>query len=146
MKKNLRVAWIIGALIVSGLSGFFISLTLHSGDTAPRPSGVTGSVQLIETFHYPSTFVKQLKGDPDAGHKIFNQFCVSCHGNPPVIDIEAPRIHDKKAWKIREKMGMQALMKLTTTGVGAMPARGGCFECSDEQLRETIQYILRESR
>lgn len=146
MNKNLRVAWIIGALIVSGLSGFFISLILHSGNVMPGPAGMTSDVQLIETFHYPTTFVKQLKGDPEAGHKIFNQYCVSCHGNPPVIDIEAPRIHDKKAWKTREKMGMQTLMKLTTTGVGAMPARGGCFECSDAQLRETIQYILRESR
>lgn len=142
MNKNFRVILIISVLMLSGLLGFFISLYQHSDNEAPRPVGVTGDVQLIETYHYPSTFVKQLKGDPNAGQKIFKQFCTSCHGNPPIIDIKAPRINDKKAWQIRRQMGMQTLMKLTTMGIGAMPARGGCFECSDDQLRETIQYIL----
>jgi cytochrome c5 len=146
MKKNFRVIVIISSLILSGLSGFIISFYLHAEDETPRPAGVVGDVQLIETYHYPSTFVNQLKGDPNAGQKIFKQFCTSCHGNPPIIDIKAPRINDKKAWQLRRKMGMSALMKLTTMGVGAMPARGGCFECSDEQLRETIQYILDESQ
>jgi cytochrome c5 len=146
MNKNLRVMLIIAVLILSGLCGFFISIYLHSNDNAPRPEGVIGDVQLIETFHYPSTFVKQLQNDPDAGKKIFKQFCTSCHGNPPIIDIKAPQLGDKKAWLIRKKMGMPTLMKLTIDGVGAMPARGGCFECSDEQLHATIQYILNESQ
>ncbi len=143
--KNIRVILIICVLMLSGLIGFFISLYQHNSNDIPRPNGVNGDVQLIETFHYPSLFVKQLKGDPHAGEKIFKQFCTSCHGNPPIIDIKAPRIGDKKAWKIRQQMGMPTLMKITTTGVGAMPARGGCFECSDKQLQETIQYILKES-
>ena len=145
MNKNFRVFLIIVVLVLSGLSGFFISSRNYIDDEAPRPQGVTGDIQLIETFHYPSTFVKQLKGDPAAGEKIFKQFCTSCHGNPPTIDINAPRICDKKMWQLRQKMGMPALMKITTMGVGAMPARGGCFECSDDQLRETIQYILNAS-
>lgn len=145
MNKNLRVIVIISLLMLSGLLGFFISLYQHSNEEVPRPVGVTGDVQLIETYHYPSTFVKQLKGDPLAGKKIFKQFCTSCHGNPPIIDIKAPRIGDKKAWKIRQQMGMQTLMQITTTGVGAMPARGGCFECSDEQLEETIKYMIKSS-
>jgi len=142
MRKNLRVILIISALMLSGLLGFAISFYQHQNHEILR---LRDEVQLIETYHYPATFVKQLRGDPAAGEKIFKQFCTSCHGNPPIIDIKAPRIGDKKAWQIRQQMGMQALMKMTMMGVGAMPARGGCFECSDEQLRETIQYILRES-
>ncbi|HSW69234.1 MAG TPA: c-type cytochrome [Gammaproteobacteria bacterium] len=125
-------------LILSGSSGFFISLYQHQHQHK-------NAVQLIETFHYPAAFVKQLKGDSRAGEKIFKQFCVSCHGNPPIIDIKAPRIGDTKAWRPRQQMGMSMLMKITIMGVGAMPARGGCFECSDEQLRETIRYILKSS-
>lgn len=145
MKKNFRVIVIVSLLMLSGLSGFFISLYQHADTEPPKPAGVSGDVQLIETYHYPSTFVKQLQGDPRAGEKIFKQFCTSCHGNPPIIDIKAPRIGDKKAWAVRRNMGMKTLMQLTTMGVGAMPARGGCFECSDAQLEKTIQYILSES-
>jgi len=142
MNKNVRVILIISALMLSGLLGFALSLYQHA---IPKPEGITGDVQMIETYHYPSTFVKQLKGDPQAGQKIFKQFCTSCHGNPPIIDINAPKIGDKKAWEIRRQMGMPALLKITTTGLGAMPARGGCFECSDDQLRESIRYILQET-
>ncbi len=129
-------------MVLSGVLGFVFSYYKHSA--LPKPTGVTGDVQLIETYHFPALFVKQLAGDPAAGRKIFKQFCTSCHGNPPLIDIKAPRIGDKKAWDIRRRMGMPALMKITTMGVGAMPARGGCFECSDEQLQETIRYILKQ--
>jgi cytochrome c5 len=124
-------------LISSGIMGFILSLYLHQKDDT--------DVQMIQTFHYPSLFVSQLAGDKHVGEKIFKEFCVSCHGKQPFIDVHAPRINDKKAWKTREKMGIPTLLKLTIDGVGAMPARGGCFECSDEQLRETIQYILIES-
>ena len=42
-------------------------------------------------------------------------------------------------------LGMPVLLKLTIDGKGAMPARGGCFECSDEQLMDVIKYIVSQS-
>ncbi len=128
--KNQRV-WVIFVLFLSGLLGFSVSLYFHSRE-----------VNEIQTFHYPTSIVKQLEGDKQAGMKIFKEFCASCHSKNPVIDVNAPRIGDKKAWDARSKLGMDTLLKITITGVGAMPARGGCFECSDEQLRETIQYVI----
>ena len=139
MKKFKQKIIIIFLLLLSGVLGFSVSLYRHADKREDA------EIQQIETFHYPATFVKQLVGDPLAGRKIFQQFCASCHGNPPIIDIKAPRIGDKKAWRIRRQMGMSTLMKITTMGVGAMPARGGCFECSDLQLQEAIQYMLSSS-
>jgi cytochrome c5 len=135
-------------LMVSGIGGFVISLKVYSqySDSAADPSiPVGGDVAMIQTFHYPATFVKQLQGDRDAGRKIFTEFCQSCHAPQPLIDVPAPRMGDKVAWKARRAQGMPTLLKITITGVGAMPARGGCFECSDAQLQETIKYILRNS-
>lgn len=127
---------IIIALVVSGVCGFIVSLYQHSRATT------VSSNTVIETFHYPATFVKQLAGDPRAGEKIFKEFCSACHSPQPQIDIKAPHIGDANAWRIPRQLGMEALMKITTRGIGAMPSRGGCFECSDAQLRETIQYML----
>lgn len=127
---------IIVLLVASGISGFMFSLYGHS-------RLLVDDIQTIEVAHYPATFVKQLKGDPLAGQKIFQEFCSACHANPPIIDIPAPRIGDKKAWQRRRQMGMPVLLKVTINGIGAMPARGGCFECSDQQLQETILYMLK---
>lgn len=143
MKKSIYTTiFIILLLVASGLLGFVFSLYVHK--SVPEPE--SPAVETIQTFHYPALFVKQLKGDPDAGRKIFKEFCAACHDKNPLIDVPAPRIGDKKAWKTRRQFGINTLLKITNNGVGAMPARGGCFECSDEQLRETIQYILNNSQ
>lgn len=134
--------WIV-LIIVSGILGFVTSYYFHRSSTSlPQKN----EVEVIQTFHYPATFVNQLKNDPQAGKKIFKEFCATCHDKKPLIDIRAPRLGDKAAWNMKRKMGMPALLNITIMGVGAMPSRGGCFECSDEQLRETIQYILNQSK
>jgi cytochrome c5 len=130
---------IILLLIISGALGFVFSVYHH------RVPLDVDAVQTIETFHYPAQFVNQLRGDPRAGEKIFKEFCGTCHRQPPLIDVKAPRIGDKAAWKMRRQLGLDILLNITVNGVGAMPARGGCFECSDEQLRTTIRYILDHS-
>jgi cytochrome c5 len=138
MKRELtRVEWllIIIILLVSGLLGFLLSLH-HFQTTTPA------ATQTMQTFHYPTLFVAQLRGDPRAGEKIFKEYCASCHAPTPIIEVSAPRVGDQKAWQFRRQLGIDVLLKITVNGVGAMPARGGCFECSDEQLRETIRYML----
>jgi len=37
---------------------------------------------------------------------------------------------------------MPVLLEHTSEGFGAMPARGGCFECTDEQLELAILAML----
>ena len=101
---------------------------------------------MIQTFHYPTTFVKQITGDPNAGEKIFKEFCSACHSPNPQIDINAPHIGDKNIWHAYSKLGIDKLLDITIKGKGAMPARGGCFECNDEQLRQSINYILKNSK
>ena len=129
--------FIVILLTLSGLCGLILSLYHHLHQPPPVP--------IIQTFHYPATFINQLKGDPQAGEKIFKEFCRTCHDKKPLIDIKAPHIGDKHFWRSFKNGGTAILLKMTIKGVGAMPARGGCFECSDEQLRETIQYILDNS-
>jgi len=136
MKKQRERILILVALLLSGLLGFAFSWYQHF-DLFP-----SSDVQTMQTFHSPAIFVKQLEGDPDAGRKIFKEFCAACHDKEPVIDVNAPAIGDKKAWAPRRKLGKEILLKITIDGLGAMPARGGCFECSDEQLGKAVQYIL----
>jgi cytochrome c5 len=92
--------------------------------------------------HHPQEFLKSIRGTKNEGEAIYNHFCVNCHAQKPLIPIGAPRIGEKEDWKIRLKQGMNVLFKHTNEGLGAMPPRGGCFECTDEQLKLVIQYML----
>jgi cytochrome c5 len=131
--------WIL-LLGISGICGFLFSWYVHHKVVSTQQA----DVQTIQTFHFPAVFVEQLKNDPQAGMKIFKEFCASCHAKIPTIDVSAPRLGDKKAWQSRRQKSEKQLLDLTLRGIGAMPARGGCFECSDEQLRETIRYMLKQ--
>jgi cytochrome c5 len=130
VKQKTQTRIIILLLVLSGISGFLFSLYRHQSPDGPQ------------VFHSPTSFVKQIQGDKDAGRKIFNEFCASCHAANPVISVNAPRIDDKRRWDAYRKLGIETLLNMTIQGRGAMPARGGCFECSDEQLKEVLDYIL----
>lgn len=95
--------------------------------------------------HHPQEFVQGLKDDPHAGEKIYQQFCSNCHAQKPIIPVGAPAIGDEKAWVKRLSKGQKTLLENTLNGYGVMPARGGCFECSDEQIQMAINYILDSS-
>lgn len=72
-------------------------------------------------------------------------FCASCHAASPLIPLGAPRIGEKEDWAPRIKRGINSLFSHTEEGFNAMPARGGCFECSDEQLMLAILSMLPKS-
>ncbi len=92
--------------------------------------------------HRPITFLKEIENKPCEGVKIVQEFCASCHAPHPLIPLNAPIQADKQAWLPRVKSGLATLFKHVEEGYGAMPARGGCFECTDKQLYLAIIALL----
>lgn len=92
--------------------------------------------------HHPEVFLKEIQGSPNEGEQIVQHFCSNCHAPNPVIQVGAPRMNKKEDWKPRIKNGVVNIIQHTTEGVGAMPPRGGCFECSDDQLILAIIAML----
>lgn len=95
--------------------------------------------------HHPEAFIESIKGTKTEGRQIVQHFCSSCHAPNPMIELGAPVIGQKKDWEPRLKRGIASLLEHTEEGVNAMPARGGCFECSDEQLILAFLAMLPES-
>jgi cytochrome c5 len=132
-------------LVIAAILGLTISYFLHR----PTPTIISTPLPNVETSrvaHYPLTFVMQLKNDPQAGKKIFAEYCSACHSPNAEIPLHAPRIGYKKDWQKFKNMRFEDLFKLAMVGYGAMPARGGCFECTDEQLKQAIKYMLSKNK
>ncbi len=92
--------------------------------------------------HHPQEFLADVKGKADEGAQIYKQFCVNCHAQNPLINLGAPKIGDENAWKTRLQQNFSDLFSHLDEGVGAMPSRGGCFECSNEQLWLATLFML----
>ena len=78
-----------------------------------------------------------------SGADIYNSTCVACHGTGAA---GAPKLGDKAAWGPRIANGMDALMNTVLNGKGAMPPRGTCGNCSDGDLKATVEYMVSQSK
>ncbi|KTC75598.1 cytochrome c5 [Legionella birminghamensis] len=92
--------------------------------------------------HRPQEFLEDIKGSPAEGEQIVQHFCATCHAEKPMINLGAPISQEDKDWQPRVKQGLSKLLEHTEEGYSAMPPRGGCFECSDEQLKLAILAML----
>lgn len=100
------------------------------------------TITCIAAVHKPQEFLSNIRGAPNEGELIIQHFCADCHASDPLIRLGAPRISHVSDWKSRVHQGFESLMKHVFEGFNAMPSRGGCFECSDEQLLLAVKAML----
>ena len=71
---------------------------------------------------------------------VYDQSCATCH-NLGVAD--APKFADASDWASRITKGMDALYNSGINGMlPAMPARGMCFNCSDDEIKALVDYMV----
>ncbi|MFT7220189.1 MAG: cytochrome c5 [Candidatus Azotimanducaceae bacterium] len=69
----------------------------------------------------------------------FSKSCATCHYSGVA---GAPKFGDAAAWESRIAKGMDTLYSSTINGLQAMPAKGMCFSCSDDDLRDLVDYMV----
>jgi len=89
-----------------------------------------------------------VQGAPGAGaakgEEVYNNYCASCH-NPGLSG--APKLGDTQAWAPRIAKVKALLLEATIAGVQpAMPPRGMCFSCSDEDLAAAVDFMVERSQ
>lgn len=78
------------------------------------------------------------------GAQIYRESCSSCHA--PGLS-GAPKFGDAEAWAPRIAKGRDLLLQTTIEGIPpAMPPRGICMHCTDEQLADAIDYMIVNSQ
>lgn len=76
---------------------------------------------------------------PRDAAQVVQTSCFSCHGTgaagAPVIG--------QPIWKTLEsEKGLDGLLQSAINGKGAMPPKGLCMDCSDDEIKAAIEYIL----
>jgi cytochrome c5 len=78
-------------------------------------------------------------GKPKSGEEVFNGSCNACHGTGVG---GAPKNGDKAAWKDRLAQGKDTLHTHAITGIRAMPPKGTCMSCSDDEIKAAVDFML----
>jgi cytochrome c5 len=82
-------------------------------------------------------------GGARSGQDVYQASCFACHGTGAA---GAPKVGDAGAWGPRVAKGIDGLMNSALNGLNAMPPRGTCGNCSDDDLKAAVEYMVENSK
>lgn len=80
---------------------------------------------------------------PRSGESIYTASCTSCHA---LGVAGAPTFGDATQWAPRIAKGMDTLYTNSISGINAMPPKGLCMDCSDEEIQATVDYMVEAAK
>jgi cytochrome c5 len=82
-------------------------------------------------------------GEPREPKAIYDKYCFSCHATGAA---GAPKLGDAAAWSDRIAKGMDTLYTHSIQGFRGMPPKGLCMDCSEEEIKATVDYMVEQSQ
>ena len=73
------------------------------------------------------------------GVTVYRQLCSTCHSSGQDMILQ---LNDPKAWEPRLAQGIEMLYRNTIDGIGDMPAKGLCDNCSDAEIRAAVDFMV----
>ncbi len=87
--------------------------------------------------------VQTASAGPRSGSEVYSSACSACHDTGAA---GAPKKGDSGAWSPRIDQGMETLFNHAINGYNAMPAKGGCASCSEEEIKLAVKYMVEDSQ
>ncbi len=76
---------------------------------------------------------------PRDGATVYGTFCIACHGSGVG---GAPKLGDAGDWEARIAQGKDVMVDHAINGFNAMPAKGACMDCSDDEIVAAIDHMI----
>ena len=140
--KLMLIVWAIAMIFIG-----FKALNSTSGDSSNSETMVENSVlerikPVGEVRIDTSTQVASAEIVETAvrsGEEIYNSKCAGCHTSGVM---GSPKYASLEDWAPRVGLGLEKLTLSAIAGKGGMPAKGTCMDCTDNDIKITVQYML----
>ena len=111
-------------LITSVIAGFLFSVS--TADQRPTIE----LTQLSEGFNAEQKYMAS---------------CFACHSTGAA---GAPKVGEGMAaeWEPRLEKGIETVVANAINGINTMPAKGLCFDCTDDDLKAIVDYMIENSQ
>lgn len=132
-------------LLIS-LCGF--SLTLYASDEVRQHEiqlriQPVGQVSVQSHAKSDNKITGSGKAQEQLGQEIYERHCVVCHKDGLA---GAPRFRNEQDWNQRlDGRTLNDLVVSSLKGLNAMPAKGTCITCNEDDLKAAIFYMLPKS-
>ena len=99
---------------------------------------------IIYMFCCNKSLARFNKINPNRAPEIYQKYCRNCHASGVS---GAPLNGDRKEWRRRiNRKGIDRLVENVKTGKGGMPPGGMCGICTDEDIKNTIEYMSKRKK
>jgi cytochrome c5 len=126
----------VKALLILAISGFVslaVAQTMSEEDIRERIKPV-GQVKVAGAVDEVAA------AGPRSGADIYAAACTACHA---VGVLGAPKTKVAADWQPRlDEKGFDTVWQNAINGIGAMPAMGACGDCTDEDIKAAINYMI----
>jgi len=135
----------IGKVCLTGEACAGAGSVAESGSTAtaePAPvesAAVSAVARAATVLANPAVAEPESVADAFDAAATYQMSCFVCHGSGVA---GAPELDDKEAWSERMAKGLDTVMANVINGLNAMPPKGMCFDCSDDDLRALVDYMI----
>ncbi len=141
MSVKLRALRAACALILGGA----VALTASAADTVEERTKPVGEVCMAgeACAAAANTMAAAAGTDARSGKDIYTSKCSVCHASGAA---GAPKLDDKGSWESRlAERGIDGLYQSSITGFKGMPPKGLCMDCSEDEIKASVDYMLTES-
>lgn len=117
-----------------------------AADTASaETTSDTADTTAVSTAMAQADTVAAADQAPRTGEQVYQQFCGTCHKTGVA---NAPKFADKAAWEPRIAKGKDVLYQSAINGVAgtAMTPKGSCMNCSDDELKAAVDYMVQNAQ
>ena len=140
--KLMLIVWAIAMIFIG-----FKALNSTSGDSSTSETMVensvlerikpVGEVRIDTSIKVAS--VEIVETAERSGEEIYNSKCAGCHTSGVM---GSPKFASLEDWAPRVGLGLEKLTLSAIAGKGGMPAKGTCMDCTDNDIKITVQYML----
>lgn len=74
-----------------------------------------------------------------SGEEVYNTACLACHASGAA---GAPKHRNASDWAGRLTAGLDTVYSNAINGMGAMPAKGLCGSCSDDEIKAAVDHMI----
>lgn len=90
----------------------------------------------------PAPVATQVASAKQPGEDTFNAACAACH---TAGVLGAPKLGSKQDWEPRFAQGLDTLVNHAVNGIRSMPAKGGNPALTEQDIKNTVTYMLQKS-
>tara|TARA_R110001592_G_scaffold321037_1_gene599389 strand:+ start:131634 stop:132074 length:441 start_codon:yes stop_codon:yes gene_type:complete len=146
MSQLKKIGFAVAALVVvlglAGCSSDTEELKLTAQQEAEISERLAPPGEVVLEKDVGSAPAASASTGPRSGKDIYTKSCTACHSTGAG---GAPKVGAAADWAARVDQGVDTLYAHAINGIRGMPAKGLCMDCSEDELKATVDYMLEQN-